>query len=108
MRPARRYRRRGRSAPRAWSCGGLFENHYVIEDAAGVELLMQACVSADMAAALSAAIAKEGVTVRTKSEIRAHPALRDELARRVFISRQLERLGLNLESVRPVGGVPKK
>lgn len=81
---------------------------YLIDDAAGVELLMQACGSADRVAELSEAISREGATVRIKGTPKAHPALRDELANRAFICRTLERLGLNLESVKPIGHPPKR
>jgi hypothetical protein len=76
---------------------------YVISDAAGVELLALACGAADRVAELSEAIRREGTTIRTHTGIRAHPALRDELANRAFISKQLERLGLNVEAIRPIG-----
>jgi hypothetical protein len=41
--------------------------------------------------------------VQTGSGPKAHPALRDELAGRAFIVRTLERLGLNVETIKPMG-----
>ena len=39
----------------------------------------------------------------TKHGMKEHPALRAELGCRAFITRNLQRLGLNLEDVKPVG-----
>jgi hypothetical protein len=41
--------------------------------------------------------------IRTKTGLKAHPALRDELAARAFIVRTLERLGITIEAVKRVG-----
>jgi|SRR5215472_14728115 len=76
---------------------------YRIDDAAGIELLMQACAAADRIARLSEMIDRDGEMIETKNGPRAHPALREELSQRRFICRTLERLGLNLEPTRPVG-----
>jgi hypothetical protein len=93
-------RKLGKAGLELWSA---IMEAYVIDDPAGIELLMLACGAADRVAELNAAISKEGVTVRTKTGPKAHPALRDELQNRAFISKQLERLGLNLEAIRPTG-----
>jgi hypothetical protein len=52
---------------------------------------------------LAEQISIDGAVIQTKNGPRAHPALKDELANRAFICRTLERLGLNLEAVKPVG-----
>jgi len=39
----------------------------------------------------------------TKSGPREHPALRAELGCRAFVCRNLQRLGLNIETLKPVG-----
>ena len=84
------------------------QREYAVHDAGGVELLCLACQALDRAESLSEAIAAEGQTVRTRTSIRAHPALRDELANRAFITRTLAKLGINVEAVktpgRPAGG----
>src|SRR5215813_1842506 len=67
-----------------------------IDDAAGRELLAQACEEADRVARLAEVI-------ETKSGPTVHPALKKELVGRQFICRTLQALGLNLEAVRPVG-----
>jgi hypothetical protein len=77
---------------------------YAIVDRGGVELLAQACVSLDRAEQLAAAIATDGAIVYTRTGVpRSHPAVKDELACRAFLVRTLERLGLNVEAVKPVG-----
>ena len=80
---------------------------YTITDPGGIELLQEACCALDRAEALGAAIAEDGVVVRTRSGMpKPHPALAAELSSRAFVCKQLERLGLNLESVRPIGRPP--
>ena len=79
-------------------------NEYQIEDRAGIELLAQACAAEDRAEALAAAIAADGIVTRSKTGVlRSHPAVKDELACRAFICRTLERLGLNIEVIKPQG-----
>jgi hypothetical protein len=78
-----------------------------INDAGGIELLTQACAAADRVEALAQRITADGEVVNTRSgQLKAHPGLRDELAGRAFIVRTLERLGLNLEAVKPIGRPP--
>jgi len=81
----------------------FIQSEYRIEDPGGQELLLQCCESADRIGALSERISADGEVIQTRNGLRAHPALREELANRQFICRTLERLGLNLEAVKPVG-----
>jgi hypothetical protein len=83
------------------------QSEYRIDDAGGVELLAQACAAADRVEALAERINADGEVVHTRAGPKAHPALRDELAGRAFICRTLERLGLNLETIKPNGRPPK-
>jgi hypothetical protein len=77
---------------------------YAITDRGGVELLAQACAALDRAEALAAAIATDGPVIYSRTGVpRTHPAVKDELACRAFVVRTLERLGLNVEAVKPVG-----
>jgi hypothetical protein len=76
---------------------------YRIDDVGGIELLAQACAAADRVEALAERINADGEVVHTRTGPKAHPALRDELAGRAFIVRTLERLGLNVETIKPVG-----
>jgi hypothetical protein len=83
-----------------WSA---IQTEYRVDDAAGVALLTQACRAADRAEALAAIIERDGMTIDTKIGMKAHPCIKDELAARAFICRTLQRLGLNLEAVKPIG-----
>jgi hypothetical protein len=76
------------------------QREYVISDAAGIELLMQACEAADRIGRLSEQIDKDGEVIQSKSGPRIHPCVKEELACRGFIVRTLQALGLNLEPVR--------
>jgi hypothetical protein len=82
------------------------QSEYRVDDVGGIELLAQACAALDRIEALAAAIDRDGETVRTKTGVRAHPALRDELAGRAFVCRTLDRLGVTIESVKPIGRPP--
>jgi hypothetical protein len=80
---------------------------YGITDRGGVELLAQACAALDRAQALAVAIGTDGEVVYSRAGVpRSHPAVKDELACRAFVVRTLERLGLNVEGVKPVGRPP--
>jgi hypothetical protein len=76
---------------------------YQIDDVGGVELLAQACAASDRVEALAERISVDGEVIHTRNGPKAHPALRDELAGRAFIVRTLERLGLNVETIKPMG-----
>jgi len=76
---------------------------YGITDVGGIELLAQACVALDRAERLALRVADDGEVVYTKGGPRAHPAIKEELACRAFICRTLQRLGLNVEQIKPVG-----
>ena len=79
------------------------QHAYRIDDVGGIELLAQACAASDRVEALAERISADGEVVQTRAGPKAHPALRDELAGRAFIVRTLERLGLNVETIKPVG-----
>src|SRR5262249_61954141 len=78
---------------------------YRIDDAAGIELLMQACAAADRIARLSEMIDRDGEMIETKNGPRAHPALREELSQRRVIFRAARRFGPKLGTTKP-GGPP--
>jgi hypothetical protein len=59
---------------------------------------LPACVFAPCHVTLAA----DGEVIHTRNGPEAHPALRDELQGRAFIVRTLERLGLNVETIKPV------
>jgi hypothetical protein len=89
--------------PHGLSLWTRVQSEYHIVDCGGVELLCLACQALDRAESLSEAVAEDGQTIRTRSGIRAHPALRDELANRAFITRTLAKLGIATEPVKPPG-----
>jgi hypothetical protein len=76
---------------------------YDVTDAGGIEMLAQACQALDRAEALRAVIEKDGEIIRTKAGLKDHPALKHELANRSFVVRTLQRLGLDVEAIKPVG-----
>ena len=78
-------------------------SEYCIEDAGGIEMLAQACAALDRTEALAARIAEDGEVVYIKGVPKAHPALREELGARSFVCRTLQRLGLNVEAIKPPG-----
>ncbi|MHC2839800.1 hypothetical protein [Bradyrhizobium diazoefficiens] len=79
------------------------QSEYAVTDTGGAETLLQACSAVDRIEALSERIAADGEITYVKGVPKAHPALREEVALRSFICRALQRLGLNVEAVKPVG-----
>jgi hypothetical protein len=79
---------------------------YQITDCGGQELLHQACAAADRCAALSAQISADGEVIRTKSGLKSHPCIRDEIQCRALICRIIRSLGLDVEPVRAMSGRP--
>jgi hypothetical protein len=76
---------------------------YQLEDRGGIELLCQACGALDRVEELSERIASDGAVITVRGVPKPHPALAAELAARALVCRTLERLGLNLEAVKPIG-----
>ncbi len=97
----------GDAPPRKFGQAGLslwnaITSGYQVDDGGGIEFLAQACMASDRLEALAARIDEDGEIIRTRTGvIKAHP--KEELALRAFICKTLERLGLNLEVVKPVG-----
>jgi hypothetical protein len=76
---------------------------YSIEDIGGIELLAQAAQALDRAEALAERINADGETIHSKTGLKSHPSIKDEIACRAFVVRTLQKLGLNIESIKPVG-----
>lgn len=76
---------------------------YSIDDVGGIELLTQAAQALDRAEALAERINEDGETIHTKSGLKSHPCIKDEIACRAFVVRTLQKLGLNVETIKPVG-----
>ena len=81
-------------------------SEYVIDDAVGIETLTSACQETDRAESLSEQIARDGELIQSERGMREHPALRHQLAARAFVARQLARLGLDVEPLKPIGRPP--
>jgi hypothetical protein len=80
------------------------QREYEIRDAAGLQLLFEACAEIDNIAALSEAVRRDGRTVYTRTGMpKDHPSLKSQLAARAFVVRTLERLGVTTEAVQPPG-----
>ena len=79
---------------------------YNITDCGGLELLYQACAGADRAEDSAAAVARDGSIIQTKSGPRGHPLIREEMNARAFVVRTLQKLGVTLEPLRPMGRPP--
>ena len=79
---------------------------YLVADCGGIELLAQCCEAADRVQELAECIARDGKTIQTKTGLRAHPALRDELSNRAFVVTTLRRLGVTDEPVGRIGRPP--
>ena len=93
-------RKLGRHGMALWR---TVQREYCIEDPGGIELLAQACAGADRAEALAERVSSDGEVIVVRGVPKPHPCLREELSARSFVCRTLERLGLNLEAVRPIG-----
>src|SRR5262249_55695296 len=79
-------------------------DEFEVSDAAGMELLCQACQGLDRAEACREQIDQMGECgVVNGVAIKEHPLLKIELASRSFVVRTLERLGLNSEPAKSIG-----
>jgi hypothetical protein len=89
----------GKAGAKLWR---LIMSQYEIRDIGGQAILEQACVSRDCSTEFRAIIAREGAMVRGK----VHPLTRHEREERALECRLLQRLGLDVEAVRPSVGRP--
>jgi hypothetical protein len=76
---------------------------YCINDAGGIEMLAQASAALDSAEDYASQIKKDGAVIRTNGTLKDHPLIKHELAARAFVVRTLQRLGLDVETVKPIG-----
>jgi hypothetical protein len=93
-------RKLGRHGMALWR---TVQTEYAIEDPGGLELLLQACAAVDRLEALGERINADGEILVIRGVPKPHPCLREELAARSFVCRAIERLGLNLEAIKPIG-----
>src|SRR5262245_45408393 len=76
------------------------QSEYDIHDAAGIEMLAQACQALTRAENLRAVVDKEGPVIKSGGVVKQHPALVAEMSCRTFVVRTLKQLGLNFEPLR--------
>jgi hypothetical protein len=93
-------RKLGTHGQRLWA---VVNEEVVLEDAAGVEMLLEACEALDRVQECAAEIKRSGVMLRTKTGTRENPLLKIELANRAFVTRTLARLGLDSEPIKTLG-----
>jgi hypothetical protein len=83
-------------------------SEYKIQDSGGRAVLLQICAAIDDLAECDERIAADGPIILVKDVPREHPLVKRQLALRAFIVRSMQRLGLNLETAKPVGRPPTK
>jgi hypothetical protein len=91
----------GSHGQRLWTS---VQAEYQISDVGGREILCQCAELLDRAERLREEIDRDGEIIRTKAGPRVHPGINQETHLRTAIGKMLERLGLNLEPVKPHGG----
>jgi hypothetical protein len=79
------------------------QQQYQIHDSGGLAMLRLACQSQDRAESCRRRIDEDGLMLRTKAGPKEHPLLKAELGARSFTVRTLQRLGLDVEAVGPIG-----
>jgi hypothetical protein len=79
------------------------QREYVIDDIGGRAVLEQVCAATDRIETIKQAIAADGPVLHSRAGVKAHPALQAELQNRALVIRGLEKLGLNVEPIRPHG-----
>jgi hypothetical protein len=89
----------GKAGTRLW---GLIMSQYDIRDAGGLVILEGVCLSRDRSTEFAAIIAREGAMPRGK----VHPLIKHEREERALECRLLQRLGLDVEAIRPSAGRP--
>jgi phage terminase small subunit len=82
-------------------------SNYEFGDPASSAVLVEACNALDRSERCRLAISSDGEVFRTRSgTLRQHPLLTAEIQSRALACRLLQRLGLDLEAIRPGPGRP--
>jgi hypothetical protein len=79
---------------------------FELNDSGTRAVLAEACAAADMVAMCRERLARDGLTVPTKSGIRDHPLTRTLLMSQSFLTRSLIRIGVVDEQKNPIGRPP--
>jgi hypothetical protein len=82
------------------------QTEYAISDSGGKEILLQICAATDDLHDCTVAIERDGAVIATRNGLREHPLCKRQLALRAFITRSVQRLGLTLETAKPIGRPP--
>jgi hypothetical protein len=98
--PPRNLGRHGRAL---WDA---IQRQYGIADTGGIEILAQVCGAVDVIESLGEAIERDGAIVYGRAGPKTHPGIKDQTALRALVCRGLERLGLNVEAIKPSPGRP--
>src|SRR6476659_3947002 len=94
----------GKSGGKLWQS---IQDEYRIDDAGGLALLLQICLSIDRADECAEAIDRDGPMIRTQNGgLKEHPLLKLELSSRAFAVKSLLRLGLDITPPRSTPGRP--
>jgi hypothetical protein len=93
-------RKLGTHGQRLWDA---VNEEVVLEDSAGVEMLLEACEALDRVQECAAEIKRSGVMIKTRTGSKENPLLKIELANRAFVTRTLARLGLDSEPIKTIG-----
>jgi hypothetical protein len=93
-------RKLGTHGQRLWAA---VNEEVILEDAAGAEMLLEACEALDRAQECAAEIKRSGVMIKTRTGSKENPLLKIELANRAFVTRTLARLGLDSEPIKTIG-----
>jgi len=101
VQPPRKLGKHGRSL---WDA---LQAEYGINDRAGIELLAQACAELDTIEGLTEDIGRDGRVIRTRTGVRAHPAIRDVRQGRAVLAKLLKDLGVAQEAVKNIGRPPQ-
>jgi hypothetical protein len=92
--------------PQGLAAWNRLQSEYGIRDSGGIEILCLICETTDRIQSLSEGIAADGPVIRTRTGIRSHPSIRDELQARALVARLLSKLGINVEPVKSPGRPP--
>jgi len=93
----------GKAGATLWK---TIQTEYAIADSGGRTILLQICCATDDLHDCTLAIERDGAVINTRNGLREHPLCRRQIALRSFIVRSVQRLGLSLETTKPIGRPP--
>jgi hypothetical protein len=90
----------GDEGRRVWS---EVQAEYCVQDSGGREILRQACLAVDRAHECAQLIREHGLLIDTPNGKRENPLIRAELNARAFAVRAIQKVGVGLEAIKPIG-----